>query len=39
MTKEMDGHSGLPFMHLVVPINLALLFAVAAMIAATEGRV
>ena len=39
MTKEIDGHSGPLFMHLVVPINLALLFTVAAMIAAVAGRV
>ena len=39
MTKEIDGHSGPLFMHFVVPINLALLFAVAAMIAAMAARV
>lgn len=39
MTREIDGHGGPLFMHFVVPINLALLFGVAAMIAAMAGRV
>jgi len=39
MTREMEGRSGPLFAHFVVPINLALLFAVAALIAlAATGR-
>lgn len=38
LTRETEGRVGPLFPHFVVPINLALLFAVAAMIAAAAGR-
>jgi hypothetical protein len=38
MTREMEGHTGPLFAHFVVPINLALLFAVAALVAFVASR-
>lgn len=38
MTRERDGRTGPLFLHFVVAINLALLFAVAALIALAAAR-
>jgi hypothetical protein len=38
MTQEMEGRTGPLFAHFVVPINLALLFAVAALVAFAASR-
>ncbi|MCU0254145.1 MAG: hypothetical protein MUE47_06355 [Acidobacteria bacterium] len=38
MTREIDGRAGPLFAHFVVPINLALLFAVAALIVIVASR-